>query len=326
MAVTAGDGAPRLVMLRALGLGDLLTAVPAMRAAADAHPGHRRILAAPAALAPLARLTGAVDEVVPVAPLEPLPRELAGADVAVNLHGSGPESHRLLRAISPRRLIAFANDETRVRGPHWREDEHERWRWCRLLCESGIPADPGRLRLRTPPPADGEGRAADPPAAGDEDAGTTILHPGAASAARRWPAERFAAVACALRARGDRTVVTGSPRERPLARHIAWLARLPEDSVVAGTTDAMDLARLVAAARTVVSGDTGIAHLAAALGTRSVTIFGPTAPDRWGPPSAGGRHAVLWAGRTGDPHADRPDPGLLRIGVRDVLRALELPG
>ena len=52
---------PVVVVLRALGLGDLLTAVPALRALADAFPRHPRLLAAPAVLAPLARASGAVD-------------------------------------------------------------------------------------------------------------------------------------------------------------------------------------------------------------------------------------------------------------------------
>jgi hypothetical protein len=49
-------------------------------------------------------------------------------------------------------------------------------------------------------------------------------------------------------------------------------------------------------------------------------MFGPSSPHAWGPPA--GLHRVLWAGREGDPHADRPDPGLLAIGVRDVVREL----
>jgi ADP-heptose:LPS heptosyltransferase len=92
--------------------------------------------------------------------------------------------------------------------------------------------------------------------------------------------------------------------------------------VVAGRTDLADLARVVGSARRLVCGDTGVAHLAVALGTPSVALFGPTDPAHWGPPTDRGLHAVLWAGRTGDPHAARPHPGLLEIEVDQVLAAL----
>lgn len=304
--------APRLVILRALGLGDLLTAVPALRALADAFPHHRRVLAAPAGLAPLAEMTAAVHEVVDTAPLRSLEPSLGGPDVAVNLHGSGPESHRVLLEARPRQLIAFAHPAVpeSVDGPPWWPHEHEVHRWCRLLGTYGIAADPSRLDLPAP-----SGQA---PA---ETHGATLIHPGAASGARRWPPERFAAVARAEREAGRRVVVTGGPDEVALARRVAAAAELDDEAVLAGRTDLFGLTRAVAAADRVVCGDTGVAHLATALGTSSVVLFGPTSPYEWGPPGRP-RHIALWAGRQGDPHGDEPDPGLLAISADEVQSAL----
>ncbi len=299
----------RLLVLRALGLGDLLTAVPALRGLRRACPRHRIELAAPRALAPLAMHTGAVDAVVDAAGLAPLPAAVSGADLAVNLHGCGPQSHRRLLERAPRRLIAFAHRDVpeSAGGPSWREEEHEAARWCRLLWESGIAADPADLRLARPP--------------GLRDPTLTVLHPGAASAARRWPAERWARVAAAEWRNGRRVVLTGSAGERRLCIATARAAGLPADAVAAGETGPIELLRLVAAAGRVVCADTGVAHLATAVGTPSVILFGPTPPALWGPPPDP-RHVVLWRGRRGNPHATRPDPGLLAIGVDEVLGAL----
>jgi ADP-heptose:LPS heptosyltransferase len=303
---------PLLIAYRALGLGDFLTGLPALRGLARAFPRHRRVLAAPLALAPLAALTDAVELVTGTRALEPLPRELHDADLAVNLHGRGPESHRVLLEARPCRLIAFASRETGVDGPAWRAREHEVARWCRLLQSAGIPADPDDLAL--PPPA-----VSAPPAA----VGATLLHPGAASAARRWPIERWVSVAAAERAAGRRVVVTGNAEERRGAAAVAAGAALPATVLLAGETTLIELAAAVAAAARVVCGDTGVAHLATALGTPSLLLFGPTAPTEWGPPLRRRAHRVLWAGRRGDPHAKEPDPGLLAITTERVLAELE---
>ncbi|HZP42040.1 MAG TPA: glycosyltransferase family 9 protein [Candidatus Binatia bacterium] len=304
---------PALVVLRALGLGDLLAGVPALRALAAAFPDHHRVLATPASLAPLAGLSGAVDAVVDAAPLAPLDPALAEPDVAVNLHGSGPESHGLLLALRPRRLLAFAHPDVPATAgaPRWRADEHEVHRWCRLLRETGIAADPTALDLDPPPvPAPAAAR------------GATLLHPGASSGARRWPIVRWATVARAERRAGRRVVVTGGPRESGLARAIAEAAGLDATSVLAGPADVLELAAAVAAAARVVCGDTGVAHLATALRVPSVVLFGPVPPALWGPPADRPWHRALWAGRQGDTHAETPDPGLLEIQAADVVGAL----
>jgi ADP-heptose:LPS heptosyltransferase len=72
----------------------------------------------------------------------------------------------------------------------------------------------------------------------------------------------------------------------------------------------------------VVSGDTGVAHLATAVRTPSVVLYGPTPPSLWGPPADRPWNVALWAGRVGDPHGTTPDRGLLDLTVADVLLAL----
>jgi ADP-heptose:LPS heptosyltransferase len=300
-----------ILVLRALGVGDLATAVPALRGLRAAFPREPLALAAPRWLAPLVSCVDAVDRLVPRSGLEdgPLPR----ADVAVNLHGCGPESHRVLLASRPRRLLAFACPAAGFTdGPAWTEEEHEADRWCRLLAAYGVASDPADLALRRP-------------AAHRVPVGATVVHPGAKAPERRWPAYGFAAVARALAAAGHRVVVSGSDAERPLAERVAARAGLPATAVVAGRTDVGDMAALIGHARLVVCGDTGAAHLATAYGTPSVVLFAGMSPARWGPPPDRSWHVVLWkADLAAVPYVEgRPHPALDAIDPTDVLAAVE---
>ncbi|MFF4126120.1 ADP-heptose:LPS heptosyltransferase [Microbispora rosea] len=298
---------PVLLALRGLGLGDLLASVPALRALRRAHPEHRFVLAAPAYLGGLLPLVGGIDELLDVSGPGPVPYE--SPDVAVNLHGSGPESIQALRRTRPGRLLTHAHHLVPGSGgPPWEPETHERRRWCSLLEWYGIAADPEDLALGDPGPS---------PLAGGE----VIIHPGAAFRARQWPPDRFARVAADLAGQGHRVVLTGSVTEIALARHVAQLAGLPEESVLAGRTNLPELAALTAQAALVVCGDTGMSHLAVAVGTPSVILYGPVPPALWGPPPDR-PHIALWAGRRGDPHGDRPSEGLLEIGVPEVLDAV----
>ncbi|NHO81684.1 MULTISPECIES: glycosyltransferase family 9 protein [unclassified Micromonospora] len=297
-----------ILVLRALGVGDLVTAVPALRGLRAGLPGRELVLAAPDWLAPLAELTGAVDRVLPTTGPDRIAWTGPPPEVAVNLHGRGPQSHRALAAVRPGRLLAHRNpDAGHPDGPAWDDDEHEVRRWCRLLHAYGLPADPGDLALRRP-------------AAGGVPAGLTLLHPGSKIPAKRWPARRFAGLARELTARGHRVAVTGSAGERALAERVARDGGLPPEAVLAGRTGLAELAALVAGARLVVSGDTGVAHLATGYGTASVVLFGPMPAAHWGPPADRPRHRAL--GAIEPTHVNPDSTGSRGVGSHPTLNAI----
>ncbi len=301
-----------VLVLRALGLGDALTAVAALRGVRRAWPDRRVVLAGPEPLGRWFAGLGVVDTVVEAVGLAPLSVGGRGGHVAVDLHGRGPQSHRLLTATRPARLVAFAcpaashpsrPDDV---APTWRDDEHEVERWCRLVRAAGGACDAEDLRLAVEPSPDARD--------------AVLLHPGAASGARRWPVERWRTVARRLVAAGHRVLVTGSAPERDLCA--AVVEGIPGAQAVAGRSELPELAALVAGCRLLVCGDTGVAHLATAVGAPSVLLFGPTAPAEWGPAVDVERHVVLWHGDgSGDPHGADVDPALAAITVDEVLAA-----
>lgn len=296
-----------VLVFRALGLGDFLTALPAYRGLRRHFASHRLVLAASGELIGLALLSGAFDEVVPTTGIDDLRWPRPAPDIAVNLQGKGPRSHQALLALSPRRRIGFR--AAGWSGPLWDPDEHDVSRWCRLLETAGVAADPTNLRLPPPPT---------PSVVPD----ALVIHPGAASARRCWPAARFAEVARRLAASGSPVVITGSAGERQLAEQVARQAGLPAGAVLAGDLDLLGLAALIASARLLICGDTGPGHLATAYATPSVLLFGPRSPRLWGPPQGQHRHRVLWYETyRGDPWASRTDPALLAITPDQVLAA-----
>ncbi|MGD0735101.1 MAG: glycosyltransferase family 9 protein [Terracidiphilus sp.] len=146
-----------------------------------------------------------------------------------------------------------------------------------------------------------------------------LINPGAGWGAKRWPVERYAAVAKGLAARGFRVLMNTGPGEQPLADAI--LAK-----EVSATPVTCSLGQLIALSRRValvIAGDTGPLHLACALTRPVVGIYGPTDPSRNGP--FGTRFKVLRSPESRRDHTrhQAPEAGLLTIQPDEVLQAAE---
>ena len=147
-----------------------------------------------------------------------------------------------------------------------------------------------------------------------------LLNPGAGWGAKRWPLERYAAVARTLAGRGMRVFLNAGPGEEALAEVIR------EQSGGAALPCHCSLAQLIALTRRValmIGGDTGPLHLACALGRPVVGIYGPTDPARNGP--FGSPFRVLRSPHSRRDHSRRPEPeaGLLTISPEAVVQAAD---
>jgi len=145
-----------------------------------------------------------------------------------------------------------------------------------------------------------------------------ILNPGAGWGAKRWPAERYGAVARVLAGKGFQVVINVGPGEEQLAQEVSGAS----GGVSLPVSPHLDeLIALTRRASLVIAGDTGPLHLASALGIPVVGIYGPTDPARNGP--FGGKFRVLRHPESKRDHSRRTEPeaGLLTISAEDVLAA-----
>jgi ADP-heptose:LPS heptosyltransferase len=277
-------------------VGDVLLAGPAVRAVA-AGAGRVTLLCGPRGRAAAELLPG-VDEVVVAhaawIDAEPQRVTRAGVDALVDrltdlevdqalvltsFHQSPLPLALLLRMAGVPTIAAVSVDypgsllDIRHRVD---EDLHEVERGLSLAATLGyrLPdGDDGRLRVR-------RDRAADAP---ELEGPYVVVHPGASAPARAWAPERHAALVDALVEGGRRVVVTGGNDERSLTSLVAGGRRAGLVDL-GGRVDLAGLAEVLAGAEAVVVGNTGPAHLAAAVGTPVVSLFSPVVPAvRWRP-------------------------------------------
>jgi ADP-heptose:LPS heptosyltransferase len=153
-----------------------------------------------------------------------------------------------------------------------------------LLAAVGLRDLPKRFPLQVPERAGGAGGAGQTSDSGlrTSDDAFAVINPGGGWPNKRWPPEWFGAIADRLRANHTLpSVVLWGPGEENLARTVVELSR--GAARLAPATDIGEMIALARAASLLVSGDTGPLHIAAAVGTPIVGIYGPTSPARNGP-------------------------------------------
>jgi heptosyltransferase-1 len=220
--------------------------------------------------------------------------------------------HRLIGESRPRELLArwCYSERVKTRGVHVIEQDVEL-----ASAVAGDELAPVLPQLPFDPVADAWADQILP--SGNP---VVLINPGAGWGAKRWPAERYAAVAVDLIAQGFRVVINIGPGEESLADPIV------EATAGAAIPVKCSLGQLIAITRRValcIAGDTGPLHLACALGRPVVGIYGPTDPSRNGP--FGCKFKVLRSAASRRDHARRAEPeaGLLSIQPDDVLRAVK---
>jgi heptosyltransferase-1 len=338
----------RLLVVRLSAMGDILHALPAVTALRLAHPAWeigwvvepcwRSLLAADSStgrgpaqplvdrlhFAPTKKWGKAPASLETLLGIKNLRRELRACDydVVIDLQGS-VRSAVVSRLVGCRRLIGEAAPRERIarclytecvttQGAHVIEQDVE--------LASAVAGDDLKHEKPMLPVDPAAETWADEilPASAKQSA--VLINPGAGWGAKRWPVERYAAVAQGLVHRGFRVLVNAGPGEEPLA-----------DAIVQGTDGAATslvcpLNRLIAVTRRIklaIAGDTGPLHLACALGRPVVGIYGPTDPSRNGP--FGTRFKVLRNPNSRRDHTRyrEPEAGLLTIQPEDVLRAAD---
>jgi ADP-heptose:LPS heptosyltransferase len=287
------------VIFRALQLGDMLCAVPALTALRNAYPdAHITLIGLPWASVFVERYSQLIDELMVFPGAVGFPEQVesnAGLpalyeqarvrdfDLAIQLHGSGGVANDIVEALGARRCAGFVQPGETRSGCfiEWPDALPEPARYIRLMAALGVAAGDAALWL----PLNGADRA-EANAILHEHANPgepfVVVHPGAQLPSRRWPPERFAAAADAMAALGHKILVTGTAAETPLARAVCDAMSRAALSL-AGKTSLGGMAALVERASLVICNDTGISHIAAALKTASVVIACGSETARWSP-------------------------------------------
>jgi ADP-heptose:LPS heptosyltransferase len=290
----------RIVVFRALMLGDLLCAVPALRALRAAFASARITLVGLPWAAALVQRLDCVDDFMPLpgypglpeieCDVRQLPDFLAQVqarrhDLSLQLHGSGEVVNPLVALFGARHQAGFARPGVWRPAAHdtlfapWPETGHEILRLLALTDHLGLPRQGTALEFPVTAADRYELQQIWPGCAA---ARYVCVHAGAQLPSRRWDPRRFAAVADQVATAGRTVVLTGAPAEASLVADVQ--ACMQTEAVnLCGRTSLWTLGALIERAEAVVCNDTGISHIAAALRRPSVVVSCGSDASRWSP-------------------------------------------
>lgn len=291
-----------VLVFRALKLGDMLCAVPALRALRNALPDARiTLIGLTWARSFATRFAHYIDNFLDFPGYPGLPEQdfrpgelarLLGRlkqlryDLAIQMHGSGAVSNALVASFGARFNAGFHPPGARPSGPGWftsyPENVSEVERNLMLVRSLGFPAVDSRLEFPILA-QDEEELAAFESFHALRPRQYVCVHPGASIREKCWPVEGFAEVGRFIRRRGPRVVITGNAKESDLAAGLSLL--IGNGCIDAASSDLSiaALALLIRDARLLICNDTGVSHLASAFRVPSVVIFSHADPERWAP-------------------------------------------
>jgi ADP-heptose:LPS heptosyltransferase len=299
----------RIAVLRALFLGDFICAEPALRALKTRFPRAEVTLIGLPWIEPLLERYACVDDFLAFpgcAGVREVPYRaeatqsfLAEArerrfDMAIQMHGSGPESSDFVACLGARISLGFTppgmpSPLTRP-VPYPGDHVHEARKWLGLVAHVGATGSP---RPELPVLPEEQAVAAQLCAELDPTKPVVALHAGSREPARRWLPVRFAALADRLwDTRSCQILLTGSDRDAEDNAQVLRAARAPILDLT-GRTTIGTLAALLERCALLVTNDSGPSHVAWARRVPSVILFGPTDPARWAPLEGGLHRAVV---------------------------------
>ncbi len=270
-----------VLLIRFSSIGDILLTTPLVRALARRHPEAKLVYVTKRAMAPLVADNPHLAEVVALEPEEPIRHVARRLRTLAPTHGL--DLHGSLRSAVLRLLV-------RCRWSGYRKRKFPRaalistkldfYRTRVPVAERYFEAARGLdARPDGGPPEFCLGQGAQERVAqwlaqrGLAGTSLAALAPGAAHATKRWPLAHWSALAERLRAAGYRVVVLGGPDDRGLAQQLSGGGAAES---TAGEFSLQETGALLARARVLVSGDTGVMHMATGVGTPVVALFGPT--------------------------------------------------